>query len=187
MKNNNAKEKFIYCLEGNWSKNPRSLQSIKPILELLCNFSKVKYIYHKYTTKEEFVKGLQKFTQKRYDNYSVLYIAYHGHKNRICFGKEYITLKEMANILEDKLNGKIVHFGSCSTLNTTTKNITDFIQRTGCEFISGYKKSVEYIDSTAFELIYFEVLQNCYSFRKISRAIFSKYSTLAEKLKFAMY
>ena len=86
MKNNNAKEKFIYCLEGNWSKNPRSLQSIKPILELLCNFSKVKYI-----------------------------------------------------------------------------------------------------DSTAFELIYFEVLQNCYSFRKISRAIFSKYSTLAEKLKFAMY
>lgn len=24
--------KFIYCLEGNWNKNPRSNQSIKPML-----------------------------------------------------------------------------------------------------------------------------------------------------------
>ena len=40
--------KFIYCLEGNWNKNPRSNQSIKPMLDLLYTFSKVKYIYHKF-------------------------------------------------------------------------------------------------------------------------------------------
>ena len=151
-------QRYIYCLEGNWNKHPHSNQSIRPILDLLFTFSKTKYIYRKCPTKEDFIKGLQAFTQKRYSNYTVLYIAYHGRKNRIYFGKEHITLKEIADVLEGKLNGKIVHFGSCSTLNTTEKNITDFINRTGCSFISGYKKDVPYIESCAFELLYFNVL-----------------------------
>lgn len=104
MKSTATQEKFIYCLEGNWNKHPKSNQSIKPILDLLYSFSKVKYIYHKCPTKEDFIKGLETFTQKRYSNYTVLYIAYHGRRNRICFGNEYITLKEIANVLEGKLN-----------------------------------------------------------------------------------
>lgn len=184
MKCTAAQEKFIYCLEGNWNKHPKSNQSIKPILDLLYTFSKVKYIYRKCITKEDFIKGLLTFTQKRYSNYTVLYIAYHGRKNRICFGNEYITLKEIANLLEGKLDGKIVHFGSCATLNTTEKNITDFITRTGCTFMSGYQKDVEYIDSTAFELGYFDVLQWYNSFGKIKSTIIKKYSTLVDNLHF---
>lgn len=103
MKNTNTPERFIYCLEGNWNKHPKSNQSIKPILDLLYTFSKVKYIYRKCSTKDEFIKGLQTFTQKRYSNYTVLYIAYHGRKNRIYFGNEYITLKEIANVLEGQI------------------------------------------------------------------------------------
>lgn len=64
MKNTNTPERFIYCLEGNWNKHPKSNQSIKPILDLLYTFSKVKYIYRKCSTKDEFIKGLQTFTQK---------------------------------------------------------------------------------------------------------------------------
>lgn len=134
MKN---REKHIYCLEGNWNRNPRSNQSIKPILDLLHTFSKVKYVYRKCFNKEDFLKGLQTFAQKRYANYTVLYIAFHGQKNRVYFGNEYVTLKEIASMLEGKLKGKIVHFGSCSTLRTSEKNISDFITRTGCSCISG--------------------------------------------------
>ena len=184
MKYTDKHEKFIYCLEGNWNKHPKSNQSIKPILDLLYTFSKVKYIYHKCPTKEEFIRKLETFTQKRYSNYTVLYIAYHGCKNRIYFGNEYITLKEIANVLEGKLNGKIVHFGSCSTLNTTEKNIIEFINRTGCFFISGYQKDVEYIDSTAFELSYFDTLQWYNSFNKIKSTVIKKYSTLINNLHF---
>lgn len=187
MKNINTPERFIYCLEGNWNKHPKSNQSIKPILDLLYTFSKVKYIYRKCPTKDEFIKGLQTFTQKRYSNYTVLYIAYHGRKNRICFGNEYITLKEIANVLEGKLKGKTVHFGGCSTLNTTEKNITDFIARTGCSFISGYKKDVEYIDSSAFELLYFETVQRYFSFKKIKSNIAKRYPKLIESLRFTLF
>lgn len=187
MGNTENKIRHIYCIEGNWNKHPHSNQSIKPILDLLFTFSKIKYIYKKCITKRDFIKGLQSFTQKRYSNYTVLYIAYHGHKNRICFGNEYITLKEIANVLESKLNGKIVHFGSCSTLNTTEKNITDFITRTGCSFISGYQKDVEYIDSSAFELLYFEIIQRYDSFKKIKSNMAKRYPILIENLRFTLF
>ena len=187
MKHINVPERFIFCLEGNWNRHPNSNQSIKPILDLLYTFSKVRYIYRKCPTKDEFIKGLQTFTQKRYSNYTVLYIAYHGHKNRICFGNEYITLKEIANVLESKLNGKIVHFGSCSTLNTTEKNITDFITRTGCSFISGSHKDVEYLDSSAFELLYCEIIQRYDSFKKIKSNMAKRYPILIENLRFTLF
>ena len=87
-------------------------------------------------------------------------------------------------MLEGKLNGKIVHFGSCLTLNTTEKNITDFITRTGCSLISGYQKNIEYIDSTAFDLLYFETIQHYYSYSKIKTIVSKKYSSLIEMLRF---
>ena len=53
-----TKQRYIYCLEGNWNKHPHSNQSIKPILDLLLTFSKTKYIYRKCPTKED--RGLHK-------------------------------------------------------------------------------------------------------------------------------
>lgn len=179
-------EKHIYCLEGNWNRNPRSLQSVRPILEILKTSSKVKYIYRKCQTKEDFFQSLNDFTKKRYANYSILYIAFHGRSNRIFMGKEYVTLKNIADTLEGKLSGKIVHFGSCSTLRTSEANIADFINRTGCLCISGYKRNVDYIGSTAFELLYFEMLQRYCSYNRARSAIIKNYPTLSEILEFTM-
>lgn len=184
MRKTETTEKHIYCLEGNWTKNPRSNQSIKPILELLNTSLGVKYIYRKCNTKDEFVEYLRQYTFKRYCNYTILYIAFHGRINRIYVGKEYITLKEIANVLDGKLAGKIIHFGSCSTLGTTETKITDFITQTGCHFISGFKKKVGYIDSTAFDLLYLEVLQRYNSYAKIKSKITKSFHTLAETLCF---
>lgn len=179
--------KYIYCLEGNWNKHPRSKQSIRPILDILYTTSNVKYIYHKCQTKEEFFYHLERFTSKRYKNYPILYIAFHGLTNRICIGNETVTLREIAKALEGKLAGKIVHFGSCSTLRTSESNISNFISRTQCKFISGYKKKVDYIVSTAFEMIYFDMIQNAYSATRLWSELLSSYSyLLSSKIKFIM-
>lgn len=45
------KKRYIYCLEGNWNTNPRSKQSVRPILELLYHSTEIKYIHRKYTNK----------------------------------------------------------------------------------------------------------------------------------------
>lgn len=188
MSNTNIYERNIYCLEGNWNKNPRSHQSVKPMLELLRTFKGIKYKYYKCDTKEEFFKRLQQFTKGTYKNYPILYLAFHGRKNRIIVENQYITLKEIATALESKLADKFVHFGSCSTLRTSEKNIQHFISTTNCQFISGYCKDVDYIDACAFELLYFDLLQKYKSVLKIDSEIFRLSPQLAEnKLRFVIY
>ena len=184
MKTIEPTSKHIYCLEGNWTKNPRSNQSIKPILELLNTSLGVKYIYRKCNKKDELVEFLRQYTFKRYQNYTILYLAFHGRKNQIWVGKEHITLNEIANVLEGKLTGKIIHFGTCLTLGTTENKITDFINKTECLFISGFKKSIDYIESTAFDLIYLGLLQHYNSYSKIKSKITKSLHTLAETLCF---
>lgn len=66
MSDTKTYERNIYCLEGNWNKNPRSNQSVKPMLELLRTFANIKYVYYKCDTKEEFYKRLQQFTKGTY-------------------------------------------------------------------------------------------------------------------------
>jgi len=156
------------------------------MLELLRTFSSVKYIYHKCDTKEEFYKCLQQFTKGTYKNYTVLYLAFHGRTNRIIVENQYIALKEIATALESKLANKIVHFGSCSTLRTSEKNIQDFISTTNCQFISGYRKDVDYIDACAFELLYFNLLQKFTSVGKLHRGLYCADNNLNHKLKFEL-
>ncbi len=179
-------ERHIYCLEGNWSKNPNSKQSIKPILDVLYYSCGVKYVYRKCNTKAEFLEGLRKFTFKRYSNYTILYIAFHGRKNKILVGNESVTLKEISSVLNGRLEGVIVHFGSCSTLGTTQNNISSFIDSTKCALISGYAKDVDYIASSAFDLIYFELLQRHTKVYKIKDKIFHKYQAFIENLMFVV-
>jgi len=187
MKKTETYEKHIYCLEGNWNINPRSNQSIKPILELLNTASGVKYIYRKCNTKDELLEYLRQFTFKRYQNYTILYLAFHGRKNRILTGKEYTTLKEIADVLDGKLDNKIIHFGSCLTLGASETNINNFINKTSCLFISGYKKTVDYIDSTAFELSYLNVLQKYSLYSKIKNIITKDFFSMKEKFDFNLY
>jgi len=177
-------EKHIYCLEGNWNKNPRNSQSVKPILELLNTSVGVKYIYRKCNTKEEFIEYLRQYTFKRYQNYSILYLAFHGRANRICIRKEDITLEEVAFVLKGKLKDKFIHFGSCSTLKTSEKNISNFITDTKCSFISGYRKNVGYLYSTAFELLYFELLQKKKTYKQIEKTLKIQYAVFINKLEF---
>lgn len=152
--------KNIYCLEGNWNTNPKSNQSIKPILEILKTTCGIRYIHIKCDTKADLLKYLRQFTFKRYKNYKILYIAFHGKSNRIYTGKDYTSLKEFGEVLESSLDGKIIHFGSCSTLKTCNKHIQHFLNITSADSISGYSKTIDFIDSTALDLLYFKLLQN---------------------------
>ena len=53
------KPRYIYCLEGNWNTNPRSKQSIRPILDILYYSAGIRYVYRKCNTKDEFFEYLQ--------------------------------------------------------------------------------------------------------------------------------
>ena len=154
------KPRYIYCLEGNWNTNPRSKQSIRPILDILYYSAGLRYVYRKCNTKDEFFEYLRQFTFKRYKNYRILYIAFHGRPNGIQIGRDFVTLSEIADVLEGELAGCAVHFGSYSTMRTKRANIDDFMNRTKADLVSGYRKQVDFIESTAWEILWFNHIQS---------------------------
>lgn len=151
----------IYCLEGNWSTNPRCRQSVRPMLDILRDSAGIKYIYRKCNTREEFFEYLRQYTFKRYRNYTVLYIAFHGRPNKIKVGQHFVTLREIADVLEGHLAHRIAYFGSCSTMRTKRANIDDFLHCTKADILAGYRKDVDFIQATAWEMIW--LFSNNYS------------------------
>ena len=91
----------------------------------------------------------------RYRNYTILYIAFHGRPNKIQIGRDLVTLREIADVLEGHLAHRIVYFGSCGTMRTKHANIDDFLHRTKADILAGYRKDVDFIQATAWELCCF--------------------------------
>ena len=90
--------------------------------------------------------------------YRILYIAFHGQPNGIQIGRDFVTLSEIADVLEGELAGCAVHFGSCSTMRTKRANIDDFMNRTKADLVSGYRKQVDFIESTAGEMVWLQTI-----------------------------
>ena len=176
--------KGIYCLEGIWDEDLREKSSVKPILELLHNNKDIDYIYHKCATVEEIEYFIKKWTLKKYSKYPILYFAFHGEKNILLLGdRKTYSLDSLANLLAGKCEKSIIIFGSCSTLALRKNYLTKFLYKTGCLAICGYQKDVDWLHSTAFEmLILFQMQMNEFSKRGIT-AIENKVNSIARKFK----
>ena len=80
--NNTMKQKNgIICLETEWEhtveKNRRSIHT-KPLLEFLEKSSGCDIIYRRVATKNELQYYLRRFNLAKYDNYSIIYLSFHG-------------------------------------------------------------------------------------------------------------
>ncbi len=156
-------KKGVYCIEGLWnSKNMSDKSTVLPILELLekCNYCN--YIFHDSATKTELEFYIGKWKNKVInDKYPILYLAFHGTENCITLSDNTeFTLDDLAELLGEKCVGKVIYFGSCSTLNINKSIITKFIQKTGVIAVIGYKNQIEWIQSTACDLFVLEALQH---------------------------
>ncbi len=176
--------KGIYCLEGIWDEDLREKSSVKPILELLhCN-RYIDHIYHSCATKEEIEFFVNKWTQRKYHKYPILYLAFHGEKNFLLLGnKETYSLDDLAELLAGKCGNSIIIFGSCSTLALRKNYLKKFLDKTGSLAIGGYQKDVAWLPSVAFEmLILSEMQDNEYTKRGIS-SLEKKVNAIARKFR----
>jgi len=157
------KKKGIYCLEGLWDhRNIQDKSTVIPILDLLEKRGYCNYIYHDCATKAELEFYLDKWRNKTInDKYPILYLAFHGDKASIFLTpKEKYSLTDLAEFLGEKCLGKVIYFGSCSTLDIDKRIIKTFLGKTGAIAAIGYKSDVDWIQSTACDLFVFEALQN---------------------------
>jgi hypothetical protein len=154
-------KKGIFCLEGLWDNNVKNKSTVLPILDLLDKRGICHYIYHCCATKEELELLLKKWKQKKIiSKYPILYLAFHGLKEHIYItNKNTYSLSELGSILENSAEGKVIFFASCETLSTNERVIQSFLKQTNAIAAIGYKQEVDWMISTAFELLVLDALQ----------------------------
>ena len=113
-------------------------------------------------TKEELIYFLNRFKSKSVqDKFPILYFGFHGLKECICLaGKETFTLTELGDVLENSAKGKVLYFASCDTVNIDERKIKKLLEKTGAIAAIGYKMDIDWMQSTAFDLLVLDALQS---------------------------
>jgi hypothetical protein len=183
------RNKNIYCLEGLWNDyNLKDKSSVIPLLEFLSKSNACDFIYHDCATKDELQFFLKKWAQKSILNkFPILYMACHGEQEKIFLNrKDFVTLSEIAEILRDKCYGTVFYFGSCSTLKIDKRKIQSFLTKTNAIAAIGYQVDVDWMKSSACDLLVFEALQDdrldSKGILKIKNKIFRDYGNLPKQL-----
>jgi hypothetical protein len=187
---NKYNKKGIFCIEGLWNHDDiLDKSSVLPLLELLQKRGCCDYTHHDCATQVELEFLLNKWKLKRIqDKYPILYLAFHGQKGSICLNyKEDYSLEQLEKLLEDNCSGKVIYFGSCSTLNIDKRKIKSFLEKTGAIAAIGYKSEIDWIKSAACDLFVFEALQydklDSKGIEKIYNSIISDYGDLHKILE----
>jgi len=191
MKIAKAKHKNIYCIEGNWTHDLRDKRSIKTGLEFLehNSFSKkhVLHIHRQCSSLPEFETLLKESIFKKYERYSIVYLAFHGHEGILQVGKRStISIDVIAEMLQGKAQNKIIHFGSCETLKVKKPQLNRFLKTTGVLAVSGYEKSIDFMPSTFLDLLYFQFCQQYQKMYLVEQDVKQYYGKLARELGFRL-
>ena len=158
----------IFCLETEWEQSVYDLKydsQAKPLLEFLYNSSKsqsstnkLDFAFRQVATKADFDYYISHLQQASYKSFTIVYLCFHGEKGKIVFadsgkfgGERHYDLLDFAESNQDAFVGKIVHFGSCSTLKMDENKIREFKRLTGALMVTGYERSVKMTESFIFE------------------------------------
>ena len=167
MINSTRAGRGIFAIEGEWHPDLRNGISFKPIVELLSRIdSRISFVHRDAATREELFYYLDKWTQKRYSRYPILYLGYHGVRECILIGdrrssNRELSLRELANRLEGRCAKRIIYLGSCETMKMDGRKLRAFLNQTGALAVCGYREQVNMLRSAAFELLLFHaMLQN---------------------------
>ena len=173
-------------MEGDWQKDLRDNSSIRAALTFLGQNLDIKYIYKQCGTRENLEFYISQWKLKKYSAYSIGYFAFHGKPESIQIGKDFITLDELADMMQDGCQGKIIHFGSCQTLNTDEKTIKKFLEHTGALCVCGFESEINFVESSAFDMILIEMFQQYKDVRMLDRNITKNYRSFVKRLQFKL-
>ena len=161
-----AKKMGVFCLEtASWEPGIRDKSSVEHMLRLLetGGSKEVAYLRFDVATREEFQFYLKKWAGTSFhDSHPILYLAFHGKSRAIWLGERRensLNLSELAELLDGSCRGRVIHFGTCGTLDIHGREINTFLRQTGALAVSGFKKDVDWLRSAAFEILVIDGLQ----------------------------
>lgn len=168
--------KNIFCLEALWDHNVEQKMSVYPTLELLSKVRGIKFIHLTSNTRSELEYNLDLLHRKT--SFQILYLAFHGAPNQIVLGNTSLSLTDLASLLGRRFKDLTLHFGSCGTINLQDGALREFLEVSGVRLLSGYTRTVEWIESSAMDLLYFSALQEYKNVRYLNRYLHNSYPDL---------
>jgi hypothetical protein len=191
------KAKGIFCLEGDWWNDLKTPNSLEPILTLLNHWwpYHVPVIHRDVEARQSLQHYLKKWAQNRYADYPILYLPFHGDTECLTIGDKRvkantITLDDFEEMLAGNCHRRIIFFGGCGVLDTHGLRLRRFMRNTGALAVCGYTNYVDWLESTAFELMALGIMQRN-AFTKsgaaaIKRKIMAEVGGLAKRQGFRM-
>ena len=160
-----AKKKGVFCLEtASWEPGIRDKSSVEHMLRLLETGFEVPYLHFDGATREEFQFYLKKWAGPSFrKSHPILYLAFHGDSGAIRLGgrrENWLNLSELAELLDGSCRGRVIHFGTCSTLDIHGREINTFLDQTDALAVCGFKTDVDWLPSAAFEMLVMGGLQD---------------------------
>lgn len=148
----------VFCLETPWDDDLRHQATVRPMLEMLQLRCGMEFIHRDAATEAEVLYYLKKWGQRRYDQYRLGILAFHGVEDGLVVGRDVIGLEALQEHLAGRLVGRTVHFSSCSTLRIDHDLIQEFLEITGARAVCGYTKAIDWMDSAVFDLALIDAL-----------------------------
>jgi hypothetical protein len=186
MRFSKSYDKDIFCLEGDWGKNLKHQTSVLAVLMFLKQNRDINYIHRHCGTRENLRYYLQKAQERKYKNYSIIYLAFHGKPGEILIGKDKISLDELAEMLGPNCHNKVIHFGTCHTLNLDLRHIKRFLKKTNALCVCGFGKEIPFVEGSVFDILLIDMMQEFRNVGTVLNRISKYYRSLARKLEFKL-
>ena len=161
-----------------YESEPRA--GMKSLLDFLSITNKIRYNYNFVYTPEELRYVLQTVpTQKS----GLVYLALHGNPEKISIGawSEFsITLDELADMMGHRFQGLAFHFASCAVMNSWQETLSDFKERTGVAFVSGFSKYVDFTESAIIDHILISEFAYSRSYKRMFQRMYDTHKKLLQ-------
>ena len=152
------------------------------------------YRHYDVGTREEFDFYLKKWRGTTFNDFPILYLSLHGAPGELHVGEgrdKSLSFDDLAERLEGGCRGRVVHFGSCGTVDVHGRELKKFLSRTGALAVCGFRQEVDWLESAAFDMLVLGRLQGASflrasSMRKFDQELKQSAPGLYKRLGFRM-
>lgn len=176
----------ILAIEGAWDDGLAYLESVRHTVELLGSATEITFM-HRHAESPDMLKALLDLWVTHHAESHVGFLAFHGVQGKLQFqGDEEMTLEELGEHLDGRVDGGAIHLGGCSVLRLGDERIQQFRKTAGASIITGYRKDVDWLEAAVFDALVLSHLAQMTPGRA-KNALVKKYPDFIERLGFVAY
>ena len=162
---------------------------MEPALRCIESLGIADVIHKDVATRAELEYYLDLWLGKRGTNmpgYQMGIFEFHGTRSTINLGSDDLSLSELADIIDGRAFNRVLFFGGCEVLAGSEQELKDFCRRTRAKGIVGFTKTVDFLETTAFEMVLLDSTLGKSNFKPIYTRLVKEHPKWTKKLGLRM-